>query len=58
MKNLLKTDKKSDKNIDICYIGYISMKGFDQVKVNSVKSLYLIIDKADDTLKKKIEINT
>ena len=34
--NLLKIDKKSYKNIDIYYIGYITMKDFDYVKVNSV----------------------
>ena len=34
--NLLKIDKKSYKNIDIYYIGYITMKDFDYVRINSV----------------------
>ena len=42
--NLLKIDKKSCKNIDIYYIGYITMKDSDHVKTNSVTPLYLIID--------------
>ena len=32
--NLLKIDKNSYKNIDIYYIGYITMKDFDYVKIN------------------------
>ena len=32
--NLLKIDKKSYKNIDIYYIGYITVKDFDYVKIN------------------------
>ena len=31
--NLLKIDKKSYKNIDICYIGYITVKDSDYVKI-------------------------
>ena len=42
--DLLKIYKKSYKNIDIFYIGYITMKDFDYVKINSVNPLYLIID--------------
>ena len=45
--NLLKIDKKSWKNVDICYIGYITMKDSDYVKINIVNPLYLIIDKLD-----------
>ena len=45
--NLIKIDKNSYKNIDIYYIGYITMKDFDYVKVNSVNSLYLIMNKVD-----------
>ena len=37
----------SYKNINIYYIGYITMKDPDYVKTNSVKSLYLIIGKVD-----------
>ena len=45
--NLLRFDKNSHKNIDIYCTGYITMKDSDYVKINSVNSLYLIIDKAD-----------
>ena len=45
--NLLKIDKKSDKNMDIYYIGYIIIKDSDYVEINSVNPLYLIIDKVD-----------
>ena len=45
--DLLKIDKKSYKNITIFYIGYISMKDSDYVKINSVNPLYIIIDEAD-----------
>ena len=41
--NLLKKDKKSYKNINIYYFGYINVKDSDYVKMNSVNSLYLII---------------
>ena len=41
--NLLKIDKKSYKNIGIYYIRYITTKDFDNIKINSVNSLYLII---------------
>ena len=44
---LLKIYKKSYKNIDICYIGYITMKDSDYVKNNSVNPLYLIIDEVE-----------
>ena len=37
--NLLKIDKKSYKNIDIYYIGYVTMKDSDYVKIKSVKAL-------------------
>ena len=43
--NLLKIDKKSYKDIDIYYIGYITVKDSDYVKINSVNPLYLMIDK-------------
>ena len=56
--NLLKTDKKSYKNIDIDYIGYITMKEFDYVKINSVNLCILLLVRQMDTLKRKMEINT
>ena len=51
--NLLKIEKKSYKNIDIYYIGYITMKDFVCVKINSVNSLYLNIGKADGHIEEK-----
>ena len=55
--NLLKIDKQSYKNIDIYYIGYITMKDSDYVKINSVNPLYLIIEKVDGYIEEKMEIN-
>ena len=51
--NLLKIDKKSYKNIDIYYIGYITIKDIDYVNINSV----LLLIKQMDTLRRAIEIN-
>ena len=51
--NLLKIDKKSYKNIDIYYIGYITMKDSDYVKINSVNPLYLIINEVDGHFEEK-----
>ena len=51
--NLLKIDKKSDKNMDIYYIGYIIIKDSDYVEINSVNPLYLIIDKVDGYIEEK-----
>ena len=36
--DLLKIDKKTYKNIGIYYIGYITMKNSDYVKINSVNT--------------------
>ena len=42
--NLLKIDKKSYKDIDIYYIGYITIKKIDDCEnIYSVNPLYLII---------------
>ena len=51
--NLLKIDKKSYKNTDIYYIGYIIMKDSDYARINNVNLLYLIIDKVDEHLEEK-----
>ena len=51
--NLLKIDKKLYKNIDICYIGYITMKDSDYVKINNVNPLHLVIGKVDGHYEKK-----
>ena len=45
--NLLKIDKKSHKEIDIYYIGYITIKSFgDCENIHSVNPLYLLINSA------------
>ena len=46
--NLLKIDKKSYKDIDIYYVGYITIKKIgDYENIYSVNSLYLINGKVD-----------
>ena len=52
--NRIKKDEMSYKNILIYYIGYITIKNLSYVKINSVNTLYLIIE---DPLKKAMEIN-
>ena len=56
--NLLKLDKKSYKNINIYYIGYITMKDSDYAKVKSVNFLYLIVREIDGYIKEKTRTNT
>ena len=51
--NLLKIDEKSYKTIDIYYIGYITVKDYYYVKINSVNPLYLIISEVDGYIKEK-----
>ena len=52
--NLLKIDKKSYKNIDIYYIGYIAMKGIiDYESIHSVNHLYFIVGKVDGYIEGK-----
>ena len=53
--NLLKTDKKSYKNTDIYYIGYITVKDSNYVKINSINPLYLIISEVNGYIKEKNE---
>ena len=48
---LLKPGKKSYKNIDIYYIGYITKK--EEYKINSVNSLYLLVHRIDGFIKEK-----
>ena len=44
--NLLKIDKNSQKNIGVCYIGYITIKKIDdRENIHSLNPLYLIIGK-------------
>ena len=56
--NLLEINKKSWKNADICYLGYITMKDSDYVKINIVNPFYLIIDKVDGYIEEKMDIKT
>ena len=52
--NLLKIDKKSHKDIDIYYVGYITIKKFgDCENIHSVNPLYLIINKANGYIEEK-----
>ena len=51
--NVLKIDKKSYKTIDIYYIGYITVKYSDYVKINSVNPMYLIFSEVDVYIKEK-----
>ena len=42
---LLKIDKKDDNEIDIYYIGYVTVKKIDNCNnINSVNALYLMIN--------------
>ena len=52
--NLSKIDKKSHEDIDIYYIGYITIKKFsDCENIHSVNPLYLIIHSATEYFKEK-----
>ena len=52
--NLLKIDKKSYKDIDIYYIGYITIKkSGDCENIHSVNLLYLIVHSATGHFKEK-----
>ena len=52
--NFLKIDKKLHKDIDIYYIGYITIKKFsDCENIRSVNPLYLIIHSATGHFKEK-----
>ena len=56
--NLLRIDKKSYKDIDIYYIGYITIKKIDDCEnIYSVNPLYLIIGKLDRHIEEKIGVN-
>ena len=52
--NLLKTDKKSYKNIDIYYIGYITIRSIsDYNSINSVNPMYFIIGEVNGYIEEK-----
>ena len=51
---LLKVDKKSYKNIDIYYIGYITIKKIDDCEnIYSVNPLYLLVNHANGYIEEK-----
>ena len=50
-RKLLKLDKKSYKNIDICYTGYITKK--DEHKINSVNPLYFLVHRIGGFIEEK-----
>ena len=57
--NLLKIDKKSIKDIDIYYIGYVTIKeSSDCYNIGNVNPLYLIIHSATGYFKEKTVKNT
>ena len=45
--NNIKIDEKSNKNILIYYVGYVTIKNPKYVKINSVNPLYLIFGKVN-----------
>ena len=54
--NLLKIDKKTYKNLDIYYIGYITIKKIDDYEnIYSVNPLYLMIGEVDGHIEEKNE---
>ena len=57
--DLLKKDKKSHKDIDIYYIGYITIKKFSNYEnIHSVNPLYLIVHSTAGYFKEKTVKNT
>ena len=55
---LTKIDKKSYKNIDIYYIGYITIKKIsDYENFHSVNPLYLITGEVDGHVEEKMGVN-
>ena len=51
---MLKVDKKSYKNIDIYYIGYITIKKIDDCEnIHSVNPLYLLVNHASGYIEEK-----
>ena len=51
--DLINIDKKLCKNIDIYYIGYITIKYSDYVNIYSVNPLYFVIDEIDGYIEQK-----
>ena len=52
--NLQKADKKSHKNIDVYYIGYITIKDIgDRESIHSVNPLYFIVGEVHAYIEEK-----
>ena len=52
--NLLKTDKKHYKGINIYYIGYIAIKKIDDCEnIHSVNPLYLLVNHTNGYIEEK-----
>ena len=52
--DLLKIEKNVYKNVDIYYIGYITVKTISDYKgIRSVNSLYFIIAEVDECIEEK-----
>ena len=52
--NKINIDDKSDKNILIYDVGYVRVKKIKYIKINSVNSLYLIINKRNGYIEENI----
>ena len=51
--NKIKTDKKSHKNFLVYYTGYMTIKDLKYVKLNSLNSLYFIINEVNGYYQEK-----
>ena len=51
--DLINIDKKLCRDIDICYIGYITIKYSNYVNIYSVNHLHFIIDEIDGYIEEK-----
>ena len=51
--SLLKINKNSNKNIDIYYIEYITMKDFEYVNIHRINPLHFITGEVDGYIEKK-----
>ena len=57
--NLLKIDKKLNKNVGIYYIGFVKIQKIgDYENIYCVIPLYLIVKTADEHIEEKMKINT
>ena len=52
-QNLLKIGERSYRNINIYFIGYITMEDYDYLKINNVNPLCLIVSEVIGYIKKK-----